>query len=205
VETAALALSREESGRQAAQVAALEASVAQWRGRCEGERAARERLEAVEATLRAEVRTAKARADTAQLDLRKHRELILYINKVCVYFCCNVCFDLSDTLPFLCRGQLSAGAEGEAGKEKARRLSMKLSQEDRDADEGDEDDEAGGDGIGGEGEGEGMAVDDDDDVDHDHHEGVNAPRTSSSAKSTTAAPTAAASRPRRGKAGDPGR
>jgi len=81
-ETAALASSREEGGRQAAQVAALEASVAQWRGRCEGERAARERLEAVEATLRAEVRTAKARADTAQRDLRKHRELILYINQV---------------------------------------------------------------------------------------------------------------------------
>ena len=82
-------------------------SVEHWRAQFTNEHVALTKMQELEVQLRGEVKAANARATAAQRELSKHRELISYIN------------------------QLSAGAEGEAGKDKARRLSLALSQESR--------------------------------------------------------------------------
>ena len=79
--------------------------VEHWRAQFTSEHEALTKIQELEVQLRDEIKSANTRATTAQRELSKHRELISYIN------------------------QLSAGAEGEAGKDKARRLSLALSQE----------------------------------------------------------------------------
>lgn len=83
----------------------LEQAVAHWHSEFDREHDALEEQQRVADTLRTELKAARGRADAAQNELSKHRELILFINK------------------------LSAGAEGETGKETARRLSLALSQD----------------------------------------------------------------------------